>query len=416
MSQSLPATRRPGASPDVWAWTGSAGVALIASALLTLAYAIRHSQWLVDAAGRPLAHDFACFWAAGRVALQGHASAAYHWESLHAVLAARHAVGFDHRAVPFMYPPFVLLLLAPLSALPYMVAAAAWLAGGWLLYMGGMALATRRGAMWLAAAAAPAAMESVWYGQNGLLVAGLLAAGLALIPRRPILAGVLIGLLACKPQFGVLLPVALVAGRHWRTFAAAAATVAGLVVAGWLAFGAASYGAFLQTLTPGHGHFGALGELPAAQLQSVYGLLLFAGAPASLAAAGQAGASVAALAAVALLWRSDRSHASKAAGLAALVLVASPYCGIYDLAVTLPAIAFMAGTPEARGTWRTAALAGAYAVPMIHSHVDLPLGPVVCALLAAVVWLPRAAAAPALTSPRLPARQRSFWNSIRTSP
>ena len=48
---------------------------------------------------------------------------------------------------------------------------------------------------------------------------------LALIDRRPWLAGVLIGCLAYKPQFGLLIPLVLVASGRWRVFAAAVATV-----------------------------------------------------------------------------------------------------------------------------------------------------------------------------------------------
>jgi hypothetical protein len=44
------------------------------------------------------------------------------------------------------------------------------------------------------------------------------------LERRPYLAGSLFGLMIFKPQLGLLLPVALIAGRQWRVFAAAAAT------------------------------------------------------------------------------------------------------------------------------------------------------------------------------------------------
>ena len=43
-----------------------------------------------------------------------------------------------------------------------------------------------------------------------------------LIDTRPRLAGLLLGLLCYKPHLALLAPVALVAGGHWRTFAAAA--------------------------------------------------------------------------------------------------------------------------------------------------------------------------------------------------
>ena len=54
---------------------------------------------------------------------------------------------------------------------------------------------------------------NVGHGQNGFLTAALLGGALHWLDRRPWLAGVLIGCLAYKPQFGVLIPVALLAGR-----------------------------------------------------------------------------------------------------------------------------------------------------------------------------------------------------------
>ena len=60
---------------------------------------------------------------------------------------------------------------------------------------------------------------------NALSYHGVLARGFALVrdpERRPVLAGLLIGCLTWKPQFGILLPVALAASNRWRAFASAA--------------------------------------------------------------------------------------------------------------------------------------------------------------------------------------------------
>ena len=70
-----------------------------------------------------------------------------------------------------------------------------------------------------------------------MVTMALLGGALLLIERRPWLAGVLIGLLAYKPQFGVLIPVALVAGARWPTIAAAGATVVALVAISFAALG-----------------------------------------------------------------------------------------------------------------------------------------------------------------------------------
>ena len=85
-------------------------------------------------------------------------------------------------------------------------------------------------------------------GQNGFLTLGLLAGGLMLLERRAIVAGVLLGMLCYKPQFGVLLPLLLCAGGYWKTFFSAAATVAALVLLTIALFGAGPWRAFIAQM------------------------------------------------------------------------------------------------------------------------------------------------------------------------
>jgi hypothetical protein len=48
------------------------------------------------------------------------------------------------------------------------------------------------------------------------------------LERRPVAAGILIGLLTLKPQLGLLFPVMLIAGGYWRVFASATVTALAL--------------------------------------------------------------------------------------------------------------------------------------------------------------------------------------------
>src|SRR6516162_4414010 len=59
---------------------------------------------------------------------------------------------------------------------------------------------------------------------NGFLTASLLGASLLCLERQPLLAGVFIGCLIYKPQFGILFPVALAVAKKWRAFASAFVT------------------------------------------------------------------------------------------------------------------------------------------------------------------------------------------------
>ncbi len=58
------------------------------------------------------------------------------------------------------------------------------------------------------ASAFPAVFINIGHGQNGFLTAALLGGALHWLDRKPWLAGILIGMLAYKPQFGVLIPIA----------------------------------------------------------------------------------------------------------------------------------------------------------------------------------------------------------------
>jgi len=88
----------------------------------------------------------------------------------------------------------------------------------------------------LPAIAYPAVFINLGHGHNGFLTAALMGFALLLLDARPLLAGIPFGLLAYKPQFGLLIPLVLIATDRWKTFAAAAATVGVLTLVATLAF------------------------------------------------------------------------------------------------------------------------------------------------------------------------------------
>jgi hypothetical protein len=68
-----------------------------------------------------------------------------------------------------------------------------------------------------AALVAPTTTITAVAGQAGFLCAALLVGGFRLAAGRPIAAGILFGLATYKPQMGILVPVALISARLWRT-------------------------------------------------------------------------------------------------------------------------------------------------------------------------------------------------------
>lgn len=330
-------------------WLQSFGTVLAALYLLYFVLLYRAGTWIVHGTGLPIYTDFSIWWAGGMQALHGNPAALYDPAALariQAVLFGRGAAFYPN----WPYPPTILLVLAPLALLPYRYAFIAWDVASLLGCVAIVALIVRRRAAIALALAAPFTAWSFLAAYNGFLTAALIGGSLLFLERQPVLAGVFIGCLTYKPQFGLLFPVALVASGQWRAIASAAVTVALLAAASVALFGADAWaafprGVFAQTrlnLMAGPG-------ADWGYLQSVYGLVRNVQGGAALAWLAQ-GATAAGLAVVVwLVWRSQVGYALKAATLAAAALLATPYAFAYDMAAILVPAAFLANDQLRRG-------------------------------------------------------------------
>jgi hypothetical protein len=241
------------------------------------------------------------------------------------------------------YPPTYFLILAPLAALPYLAAYFAFELGTLLGLIAVVYFIVRRRPAIALVLASPFTAWNFLTGQGGFLTASLIGAALVLLERRPVLAGVFIGCLTYKPQFGILFPMALVAGKRWRAFASAAATAFLLAVASAAAFGIGTWAAFPHALTAQAG-LNLVPDSPSqwAYLQTVYGLIRYLRGGATVAGLVQGVTTCGIAVIVWLVWRSRAPYALKAAVLSAGVLIATPYAFGYDLAaITIP-VAFLA--------------------------------------------------------------------------
>lgn len=312
-------------------------VAILAA--LVLAGLVATSEGLVRADGQPVGTDFSNVYAAGRLVLDGQPAAPYDPALQH---AAERAV-FGGRDVAFYgwhYPPMALLAAAALALLPYGLALLAWMAATLALYLGVVRAIVPRPETLVAALGFPAVFVNLGHGQNGFITAALLGGALLVLDRRPWLAGVLIGLLACKPQLGILIPLVLAATGRWRTFAAATATVGATAALTLLLFGAATWEAFAVSLDFTLTVVLETGATGFEKIQSLYAGLRAWGVPNGAAAAAQALLGIAVAVAVTRLWRSPATFDLKAAGLAVGSLLATPYVLDYDMVVLAVAIAF----------------------------------------------------------------------------
>jgi alpha-1,2-mannosyltransferase len=404
-------------------------IAILGVSIVAILYLVVTAHCLVDTQGRPLGTDFSSFYAAGTHVLEGHPDAPYDIARQH----AREQAIFGP-ATPFygwLYPPFFLFIAAVLALLPYGAALAAWQAVTLGLYL----LAIRTIMVWsfrdprsggpestnpeplrkalrvspwmpwlwipdsrfaasgmthdwlLLALAFPAVVINLGHGQNGFLTAALLGGGLAILDRRPVVAGILFGLLAYKPQFGLMIPLVLAASGRWRSFAAAAITVALLAIATTLAFGLDVWHAFLESTRFARLVVLEQGDPGFHKMQSLFAWARMWGAPIPVAYALQAALAAGLATALVWLWRSAAPYPLKAAALCLATILATPFTFDYDMMLLAPALAFFAADGVARGLgpWEKTALAALWLMPLVARSVAqitlIPIGvPVMLAL------------------------------------
>ncbi|MEW9808745.1 glycosyltransferase family 87 protein [Mesorhizobium sp. ZMM04-5] len=357
------------------------GLVVAYAALLATTYAM--GVWLVGKDGQPVAADFVAFWAAGKLVLRGAPAAAYDWTA-HKDVATAGGIAIKGY-FSFQYPPTFLLLTPLLALASYPVAMVLWSAVGLPLYLCAVRLAVGGWNATLAALAWPAVLWNTVVGQTGFLTAALLGAGIALIDRRPALAGVLFGLLTYKPQFGLLIPVALMAGGRWRVVAWAALSTAALAATATLAFGIPVWSAFFDSIARINDAILTSGRTDFGKLQSLYGFLRAQDVPARAAWMAHGTLVVALAIGVARLWRSDAAFDLKAAALAIATILASPYAFIYDLVVLAIPLAFLGRTgfsPREAAVVVAAALLVGWG-PADHIATGLAAGLLILALVIA---------------------------------
>ena len=215
----------------------------------------------LDFANRPepFAIDFHTYLAAARVGVeQG-------WPHIYdqAMVALEQKVlAPTQNSQPFISPPTVGWLVAPLVPLPFLVAFYIWAGLTLAAFAGALAWAVpgRRPSNWILVAAAIApwwVLEAVRVGQ----VVPLVAAGVAISWRllredRNLAAGVALSLLLLKPNTAFLVPVAILVAGRYRAFATFMAVSVILAIAAFSTLGADGLSAYVSQLTgplPGGG-------------------------------------------------------------------------------------------------------------------------------------------------------------------
>jgi len=313
---------------------GRATALLAALAFLNLAFAailIVPSYVTLTVPGQ--IPDFAAFWAAGRLALEGNPALAYDWPAHRAIEVAGLGHDFDGW-MSWHYPPPAQLLVAPLGALTLFGAMVLWVGGTLGLFLWTCwRILPHPNAVLAGLASAPTALTLI-NGQIGFLMAALMGLALVDLERKPVRAGVFLGLLSFKPHLVVAVPLALIADGRWRVVLSGAAATLALATMSWVILGGATWGAFFASITDTTRVFTGTGAGAQrwAMGAGAYGFLRHLGTGFGVAMALHGVLALAVLAVTVKAWRSPTVTPDiKAALICFAALVATPRVLNYDL-------------------------------------------------------------------------------------
>ena len=294
--------------------------------------------------------DWMVYYAAARAYLDGDLPLIFDGERFTAYLNAYFA---DWLTEPFAfrswaYPPPFLLLLIPFGMLGFAVSCALFEAATLAALLAALRHSLGSGRRWALHAVslllAPAAWFNIVSGQNGFLSAALLVGGFGLMPRRPALAGVLLGLMAYKPQLWLLVPVALVAARQWRVLATAIATGAAMALASVAVFGIESWLLWIEAIVnPPPGAYQRFLECCRLHDESVFTNLALLGASKTVADLGQLAALLVAGGVVWWCYRRRLPGDLRFAVLLGATVLAAPHVANYDAVLLVVAATLVFG-------------------------------------------------------------------------
>lgn len=317
--------------------------ALIIGAIVGLAYLTRlyevDGNGISPFIGKPPTLDFTNLWYGGRLALRGETDVLFN--------VAEYRAGLQQMFAPYVqpsewsYPPSVLLIGAPLALLPLYPAYLVWTVGtlgalSLVLYRAGLPILACL-LLWIS----PAALNNIFFGQNGAATAALLIGGLLAAERKPWLAGLCFGLLTMKPHLGLLVPICLVAAGYWRAIGWSLFFSALFVLASAALFGPAVWRGFFEVTQP---LMRSILEAPYGngyQMNAATFFLTARWAGADLAGAYLFQGLITLFAAVAAwkLWRNTSvDPLLRIAATAMLAPLATPYAYSYDMVMVAAAI------------------------------------------------------------------------------
>jgi len=363
-------------------YSGVLFTAYLVAAICQLATA----HHLISRSGSCVGGDFVDSYAASIAALQGDAASIYDVHRQH-IREAAVMGGKDFGVLVFSYPPTYLLIVLPLSLLPFV---ASWVVFETATLTGYLAVLGRIAPIplgyWLAITF-PGVIINFMCGQNGFLTAALIGGALLLLERSPLLAGFLFGLMAYKPHLAILIPLALIVARKWRALIATTVSAILFVGTSLILFGPSTWRAFFGNLAITQSIVLDQGGLNFTELQSIFGAVRMWGGSVDVAYMSQAVVAIYAACAVVWVWQSTRPFALKAATLAVGCLMVSPYLLQYDLVLLALPTAWLAMEGFEKGflPYEKVVLVLSWILPRVSEPVimtsKIPIAPIVIIIL-----------------------------------
>lgn len=283
--------------------------------------------------------DFNVFWDAGRQAWRGQAL----------------SVWID-RTLP--HPPPFLLFAQPFALLSLPAALTLWVAATLALLV--LVCRRQQDLSVTTILAFPPTLVNGIIGQTGFLIGAMYIGAAQLFSSRPFLAGSLLGAMVIKPQMGLLVPFALLAGREWRAFAGACCGALLLSLLAALAYGPDAFLAWYESLNAPTAVL-MTGGSGWQKMASVFGTVSMLGFAANVAMAAHITIAIVALVAVIRTWSKNRDSMARFAVLACGTALASPYFYVYDLVFLIFPIAWC--YRHSGKAWLTIGAAAALAPP-----------------------------------------------------
>jgi hypothetical protein len=319
------------------------GMAYLAQIILYLNVQVAGSVGLIQPHGIIWGADFLSYWSAGKLALSGHAADVYNIDRM----ATIHKLASpDNMAVTaYHYPPFFLLVLAPLATLPYLVAYLLFISltlGLWLALLWQLRPKISTVVM---AMLFPGTWMCILAGQNAFLTAALAGYTLWSLTKNRINAGsIACTALLYKPQLA-LLPGCMTAWtalrqRRFETIFIGMASVLVLVVLTLLIFGAQSWIAFWHNSS----YAVALLEessIPLSTMISPFAALREQGASLPIAYMAQGLCALSSLIIVGRIWQKSTSASLNIAAVSSAILLISPHMFQYELPIFMLALVMM---------------------------------------------------------------------------